>query len=132
MFMEKLIVRLSSACRLKFPSTMGKLNIAHHKSYHPYRSDNIARVRRDEEEARLKEQVDEGRMLLAVSIFLLLQAEMCILTLLFCTSGCRISYATPTISRRAQYFERQEGSETRRGARGARVVRARDSSSGIK
>ena len=47
---------------------MGKLNIAHHKSYHPYRQDNIARVRRDEEEARLKEQVDEGRMLLAVSI----------------------------------------------------------------
>ena len=45
---------------------MGKLNIAHHKSYHPYRLDNIARVRRDEEEARLKEQVDEGRMLLAV------------------------------------------------------------------
>ena len=28
---------------------MGKLNIAHHKSYHPYRRDNIERVRRDEE-----------------------------------------------------------------------------------
>ena len=46
---------------------MGKLNIAHHKSYHPYRRDNIERVRRDEEEARLREAVEEGRMLLAVS-----------------------------------------------------------------
>ena len=45
---------------------MGKLNIAHHKSYHPYRRDNIERVRRDEEEARLKEAAEEGRMLLAV------------------------------------------------------------------
>ncbi|KAF9561499.1 hypothetical protein CPC08DRAFT_722735 [Agrocybe pediades] len=44
---------------------MGKLNIAHHKSYHPYRRDNIERVRRDEEEARLKEERDEGRMMLA-------------------------------------------------------------------
>ena len=46
---------------------MGKLNIAHHKSYHPYRRDNIERVRRDEEEARLREAVEEGRMMLAVS-----------------------------------------------------------------
>ncbi|KAI0666522.1 hypothetical protein C8Q78DRAFT_456686 [Trametes maxima] len=46
---------------------MGKLNIAHHKSYHPYRRDNIERVRRDEEEARLKEAVEEGRMRLADS-----------------------------------------------------------------
>lgn len=45
---------------------MGKLNIAHHKSYHPYRRDNIERVRKDEEEARLKEAAEEGRMLLAV------------------------------------------------------------------
>ena len=45
---------------------MGKLNIAHHKSYHPYRRDNIERVRKDEEEARLKEAATEGRMLLAV------------------------------------------------------------------
>ena len=45
---------------------MGKLNIAHHKSYHPYRLDNITRVRRDEEEARLKEEKEEGRMMLAV------------------------------------------------------------------
>lgn len=44
---------------------MGKLNIAHHKSYHPYRRDNIERVRRDEEEARLNEAAAEGRMLLA-------------------------------------------------------------------
>ncbi|KAF8999614.1 hypothetical protein BDQ17DRAFT_1391484 [Cyathus striatus] len=46
---------------------MGKLNIAHHKSYHPYRRDNIERVRRDEEEARLKEEAEEGRMQLADS-----------------------------------------------------------------
>jgi hypothetical protein len=45
---------------------MGKLNIAHHKSYHPYRRDNIERVRRDEEEARLKEEDEEGRVMLAV------------------------------------------------------------------
>lgn len=45
---------------------MGKLNIAHHKSYHPYRRDNIERVRRDEEEARQQEAVQEGRMMLAV------------------------------------------------------------------
>jgi len=44
---------------------MGKLNIAHHKSYHPYRRDNIEKVRRDEEEARLKELQQEGKMLLA-------------------------------------------------------------------
>ncbi|EJD06710.1 uncharacterized protein FOMMEDRAFT_165430 [Fomitiporia mediterranea MF3/22] len=46
---------------------MGKLNIAHHKSYHPYRRDNIEKVRRDEEEARLKEAQEEGRMTLADS-----------------------------------------------------------------
>ena len=47
-------------------STQGKLNIAHHKSYHPYRADNIERVRRDEEEAKRKEEHEEGRMMLAV------------------------------------------------------------------
>ncbi|QRW22847.1 hypothetical protein RhiXN_07883 [Rhizoctonia solani] len=46
---------------------MGKLNIAHHKSYHPYRADNIERVRRDEEEARLKEAIEDGRVSLADS-----------------------------------------------------------------
>ncbi|KAJ7054277.1 hypothetical protein C8F01DRAFT_501521 [Mycena amicta] len=46
---------------------MGKLNIAHHKSYHPYRRDNIERVRQDEEEARLKEAKEEGRLMLADS-----------------------------------------------------------------
>ncbi|KAG9310423.1 hypothetical protein JVU11DRAFT_9562 [Chiua virens] len=44
---------------------MGKLNIAHHKSYHPYRRDNIERVKRDEEEAALKEAEQEGRIALA-------------------------------------------------------------------
>ena len=46
---------------------MGKLNIAHHKSYHPYRRDNIERVRKDEEEARLQEAKEEGRVALADS-----------------------------------------------------------------
>ncbi|KAH9918570.1 uncharacterized protein BXZ73DRAFT_52910 [Epithele typhae] len=46
---------------------MGKLNIAHHKSYHPYRRDNIERVRRDEEEAQLKEAAEDGRIMLADS-----------------------------------------------------------------
>ncbi|KAI0050494.1 hypothetical protein FA95DRAFT_1570559 [Auriscalpium vulgare] len=46
---------------------MGKLNIAHHKSYHPYRQDNIERVRRDEEEAARKVTEDEDRALLADS-----------------------------------------------------------------
>jgi hypothetical protein len=45
---------------------MGRLVIAHHKSYHPYRRDNIERVRKDEEEARQKEAKEEGRMMLAV------------------------------------------------------------------
>ncbi len=48
---------------------MGKLNIAHHKSYHPYRRDNIERVRRDEEEARSKEAAQDGKIMLAVSLF---------------------------------------------------------------
>jgi hypothetical protein len=48
-------------------TTMGKLNIAHHKSYHPYRRDNIERVRKDEEEAAAKEAREEGRVLLADS-----------------------------------------------------------------
>ncbi|KAG8868709.1 hypothetical protein FRB98_003313 [Tulasnella sp. 332] len=46
---------------------MGKLNIAHHKSYHPYRRDNIERVRKDEEEARLQQLKEEGRLTLADS-----------------------------------------------------------------
>ncbi|KAF8168567.1 hypothetical protein B0H34DRAFT_793148 [Crassisporium funariophilum] len=46
---------------------MGKLNIAHHKSYHPYRRDNIEKVRKDEEEAREKEAKEDGRMMLADS-----------------------------------------------------------------
>ncbi|KAF8207643.1 hypothetical protein K438DRAFT_1930736 [Mycena galopus ATCC 62051] len=45
----------------------GKLNIARHKSYHPYRCENIEKVRHDEEEARRNEAKEEGRMLLADS-----------------------------------------------------------------
>ncbi|KAL4063930.1 hypothetical protein V8B97DRAFT_1920313 [Scleroderma yunnanense] len=44
---------------------MGKPNIAHHTSYHPYRRDNIERVRRDEEEAAKQEADKESRMALA-------------------------------------------------------------------
>jgi hypothetical protein len=45
---------------------MGKLNIAHHKSYHPYRLDNIERVRRDEADAKRKQTEDTDRALVAV------------------------------------------------------------------
>jgi N-terminal domain of CBF1 interacting co-repressor CIR len=62
-FTLKILIKL----HLFLPTVMGKLNIAHHKSYHPYRRDNIEKVRRDEEEARLKEAKEEGRMMLAVS-----------------------------------------------------------------
>jgi hypothetical protein len=44
---------------------MGRLVIAHHKSYHPYKRDNIERVKRDEELAELEEQRAEGRIQLA-------------------------------------------------------------------
>jgi len=47
---------------------MGKLNIAHHKSYHPYRLDNIERVRRDEADAKRKQIEDSDRALVAVSL----------------------------------------------------------------
>ena len=45
---------------------MGKLNIAHHKSYHPYRLDNVERVRRDEAAAQRKQIEDTDRALVAV------------------------------------------------------------------
>lgn len=44
---------------------MGKLNIAHHKSYHPYRADNIARVRQDEARAKAEAELDNDRALAA-------------------------------------------------------------------
>jgi hypothetical protein len=47
---------------------MGKLNIAHHKSYHPYRLDNIERVRRDEAAAQRKQTEDDDRALVAVRL----------------------------------------------------------------
>lgn len=38
---------------------MGKLNLLHHKSYHPYSAENIAKVQRDEAVARgIEEEVD--------------------------------------------------------------------------
>jgi hypothetical protein len=47
-------------------NSMGKLNIAHHKSYHPYRLDNIERVRRDEAAAKRKQTEDTDRAFVAV------------------------------------------------------------------
>ena len=76
---------------------MGKLNIAHHKSYHPYRRDNIERVRRDEEEARLAEEGREGRMRVAVRARLLVrrvEAE--------CGDGCRTRRRALTCSASAR------------------------------
>ena len=48
---------------------MGKLNIAHHKSYHPYRLDNIERVRLDEAAAKRKQTEDTDRALAVVRLF---------------------------------------------------------------
>ena len=45
-------------------SDMGKLNIANH---HPFRRDYTEKVRKDEEEARRKEESEDGRIMLAVS-----------------------------------------------------------------
>jgi len=64
---------------------MGKLNIAHHKSYHPYRRDNIEKVRKDEEEARQKEAREEGRMMLAVRQFVLFHSTNICLTCFYRT-----------------------------------------------
>lgn len=52
---------------------MGRLVIAHHKSYHPYRRDNVERVRRDEEKAAQEEAREDGRVMLAVRASFLLQ-----------------------------------------------------------
>jgi len=46
---------------------MGKLNIAHHKSYHPYKAENIQRVRRDEEQAAAAAAGDQARVMQADS-----------------------------------------------------------------
>lgn len=43
------------------------LNIAHHKSYHPYNRENIERVRRDEEAAELEAQAKEQKAMAAES-----------------------------------------------------------------
>lgn len=51
------------------PTSMGKLNIAHHKSYHPYRLDNIERVRLDEAAAKRKQTEDTDRALAVVRLF---------------------------------------------------------------
>lgn len=49
--------------------SMGKLNIAHHKSYHPYRLDNVERVRLDEAAAKRKQTEDTDRALAVVRLF---------------------------------------------------------------
>lgn len=38
------------------------LHLAHHKSYHPYNRDNIARVRRDEEQVRQHEEATDSAL----------------------------------------------------------------------
>jgi hypothetical protein len=42
-------------------------SIAHHKSYHPYKSENIERVRRDEERAEAQESGDRAKVMQADS-----------------------------------------------------------------
>lgn len=51
---------------------MGKLNLLHHKSYHPYKADNVARVERDEAKARAEEEEVDRRSTLAVRSLLAL------------------------------------------------------------
>ena len=43
------------------------LHLAHHKSYHPYNAANIAKVKADEAAAKLKEEAEEQRTLVADS-----------------------------------------------------------------
>lgn len=43
------------------------LHLLHHKSYHPYKADNVARVQRDEAKARAEEEELDRRTTLAVS-----------------------------------------------------------------
>lgn len=38
------------------------LHLAHHKSYHPYNRDNVARVQRDEEQARQHEEATDSAL----------------------------------------------------------------------
>ncbi|KAJ7289721.1 hypothetical protein C8J57DRAFT_1494136 [Mycena rebaudengoi] len=68
LLVSEAVANHTSCFRPPPPVPIGKLNIAHHKSYHPYRRDNIEKVRRDEEEARQQEPREEGRMLLAVRL----------------------------------------------------------------
>ncbi|KAJ7442858.1 hypothetical protein FB451DRAFT_1413961 [Mycena latifolia] len=51
----------TTPCQCLFPSATGKLNIAHHESYDPYRRDSIEFCS-DEKEAREKESKEEGMM----------------------------------------------------------------------
>lgn len=72
---------------------MGKLNIAHHKSYHPYRLDNVERVRRDEEAAKRKQTEDTDRALVAVRLrrlLLVINPNP--------PAGCRVSYRRATFA----------------------------------
>lgn len=65
------VVECGGQSRLQVDSyhnTMGRLVIAHHKSYHPYKAENIERVRKDEEEARIQEAKEEGRLKLAARV----------------------------------------------------------------
>ncbi|KAH9953433.1 hypothetical protein BGW80DRAFT_1410979 [Lactifluus volemus] len=74
---------------------MGKLNIAHHKSYHPYRLDNVERVRRDEAAANKKKTEEQDRALVAVrfvSPHLILNQSS--------TTGRRVSSGHPPYTRR--------------------------------
>lgn len=64
---------------------MGKLNIAHHKSYHPYRLDNIERVRLDEAAAKRKQTEDIDRALAAVR-----SPPLIVLALPQILLGCRV------------------------------------------
>lgn len=54
---------------------MGKLNLLHHKSYHPYKAENVAKVLADEAKAASLDQESDRKSMLAVSLSLLLLSQ---------------------------------------------------------
>jgi len=57
-------LRQSTPRQNNFDKHQGKmpLHLLHHKSWHVYNKDNVERVQRDKEKARLKEEAEEQRM----------------------------------------------------------------------
>lgn len=63
--------------RRQLRAVMGKLNLLHHKSYHPYKADNVAKVKADEAKAAALEDEDNRRTTLAVRPLASLRRHRC-------------------------------------------------------